>query len=145
MPVEEAIQHGSLPAYEWLVGGRRILRRNPGHASSSGPETRRRHRLIRGVLIRGVPIQELEDIGLVDAGEAAGRQCQQDVRMRSRGRPCPAFPPCRESGWRTLAAVGVRARRRHPDLGVPAAEPTRVLVRDAECDGKTTFPALIYE
>jgi hypothetical protein len=51
-----------------------------------------------------VALQELEHVGLVHAGEAAGRQCEQHMRVCPGRRPCLAFPPRRERGRRPLAA-----------------------------------------
>src|SRR5215472_4778492 len=90
-------------------------------------------------------IQELEDIRLVDTREAARWERQQDVRVRAGRRPRHAFPPRGKRDRRALAALAVRAPRRRPQRGFPAAEPAAVVVGCAESYGKTPFPAGVDE
>ena len=61
-----------------------------------------------------VAVQEREDVGLVDAGEAARGQRGQDVRMRPRRRPRPALPARRQPG---RAGAGSIPRPGRPRCG----------------------------
>src|ERR1700733_11424621 len=65
--------------------------------------------------------------------------------MRPGRGPGPALPAGRQRGGRALAALPVRAGRGAPDHRLPAAEPPRVLERDAQCDGKATLATLVDE
>src|SRR4029077_11187368 len=71
---------------------RRFTRSPPPSAATSRDRPNR--------LLLGVPVEELVDIGVVDAGEAAGRERGQDVRVRASRRPRVAFPPFGQGGGR---------------------------------------------
>jgi hypothetical protein len=45
------------------------------------------------LLFVGVPVEELVDVDVVDAGEGAGREHRQDVAVRAGRRPGLALPP----------------------------------------------------
>src|SRR5262245_13475913 len=61
------------------------------------------------LLLGGLAIQERVYLGLVDSGEAPGRQRGQHMRVRPRRRPHLAGPPFGQLDGRVLAAVPGRA------------------------------------
>src|SRR6202034_2946809 len=80
------------------------------------------------------------DRGLVQGIEgrrAARGQGGQDVRVSPCGWPRHSLPALSERGWRTAAALTVRAGRALPCRRLPAAEPAGVLERHAEGDGES--------
>src|SRR5215471_15843774 len=106
-----------------------------GEVASGDPQ--RSQRIVLGVLVLGVPVQELVYVGVVDAGEAPGRECGQDVRVRASRRPRVAVPPFGQRGGRAAAALAVRTGRALPGRRLTAAEPTGMLERHAEGDGES--------
>src|SRR6516162_7249110 len=77
-----------------------------------------------------VAVQELVNLRLVHAREAAGRQRGQDVGVGPGGGPGHPRPAPGEFAGRALAAVAVRAAGHPADGRVAAAEPPRMLVGD---------------
>src|SRR6201999_2794355 len=93
----------------------------PSRAPRSSPAPAREPRSARGM-----PIEEAEDLGVVDAGEGAGRQRREHVRVQPGARPRPPGPVLRERHL-VLVAQGPRSPRVRPHGRVATAEPFRVL------------------
>src|SRR5580693_10081095 len=91
VPAIEADDAGARQADLARAPGRRADGPGRGLASrdraEDPPDRRRRPQRPQGIvlaaLVLGVPVEELVYIGVVDAGEAAGRQRGQDVRVRA--------------------------------------------------------------
>src|SRR5690242_13856999 len=88
-----------------------------------------------------VAVEELVNLRLIHAGEAAGRQRGQEVGVGPRRRPGHAGPAPGEPAGRPLAAVAVRAAGYPADGRIAAAEPPGVLVGDPERDREAPLPA----
>src|SRR5579863_10270058 len=125
-------------------------RRTPHSGASAGREWRqgqvpgaaRRLRRVPGApLFGGVAVEELEDVHVVHAGEGAGRQNRQDVRVRARRRPGHALPSLGKHGRRALAALAVRAAGPGARLRLAATEPAGMIERHAEGDRVPRFAA----
>ena len=89
----------------------------------------------RGIVSVGVVVEELVDVDVVDAGEGAGRQRGQDVRVRPGRRPGHALPALGQRGRRRAGSSRRPGRANWVRVGrLPAAEPAGVLERHAEGD-----------
>src|SRR5258708_3323249 len=86
-------------------------------------------------LVPGVLVEELVDIGVVHAGEAAGRQRGQDVRVRPGRGPGLTFPSLGQRDRRAAAAPAVPPARTPPPRRPPATEPAGTLERPAPRHG----------
>src|SRR6185312_5356416 len=93
--------------------------------------------------VGGVLVEELVDVGVIDAGKAAGRQGGQDMRVGPGGGPGLALPAFGQRGRRAAAALAVGAGRLGSGGRLPAAEPARVLERHAERDGEAAVGARV--
>src|SRR5260370_28262994 len=80
--------------------------------------------LVPAWLVLGVAIEELVNVGVIDAGEAPGGQRGQDVRVRAGRRPGLTVPPFGQRGRRSAAALAVGAGGARPWGRPPAPGPT---------------------
>src|SRR5260370_12483212 len=79
--------------------------------------------LVPAWLVLGVAVEELVNVGVIDAGEAPGGQRGQDVRVRAGRRPGLTVPPFGQRGPRSAAAPPRGAGAARPRGPLPAPAP----------------------
>src|SRR5260370_14800901 len=99
--------------------------------------------LVPAWLVLGVAVEELGNVGVIDAGEAPGGQRGQDVRVRAGRRPGLTVPPFGQRGRRAAAALAVGTGGAAPGGRLATAEPAGVLERHAERDREPAVGARI--